>query len=256
MARVLSIHAHPDDAEILAGGALTLLAERGHQITIATFTPGDCGSKRVGAEQIAAIRRAEAARSAARIGAQYLCLEMRDLAIFSDDPSRRLVTETLRKARPDLVLTSSPVDYLCDHEAASALVRDACFAAPMPNFDTRAADPSPALPAIPHLYYMDPVGGVDREGALVEPHFVVNVASTFARKREMLSEHASQRSWLTEHHGTADYLDEMERWTRERGRIAGLEYGEGFRQYRGHPYPQTPLLEELLGELAIRRAAA
>jgi len=41
MARVLSIHAHPDDAEILAGGTLALLAGRGHHITIATMTPGD-----------------------------------------------------------------------------------------------------------------------------------------------------------------------------------------------------------------------
>jgi LmbE family N-acetylglucosaminyl deacetylase len=45
MATILSIHAHPDDAEILAGGTLALLADLGHQITIATFTPGDCGSK-------------------------------------------------------------------------------------------------------------------------------------------------------------------------------------------------------------------
>ena len=119
----------------------------------------------------------------------YVCLGMRDLAIFNDDPSRRRVVEVLRQTRPQLVLTSSPVDYLCDHEAASALVRDACFAAPAPNYHTGAADPAPPLEAIPHLYWMDPVGGEDREGHAVAPDFVVNVAETFARKREMLSEH-------------------------------------------------------------------
>jgi hypothetical protein len=31
------------------------------------------------------------------------------------------------------------------------------------------------------------------------------------------------------------------------GRRAGLELAEGFRRYKGHPYPQTALLEELLG---------
>ena len=51
MARILAIHAHPDDAEILAGGTLALLAGLGHQITIATFTPGDCGSKEMGPEE-------------------------------------------------------------------------------------------------------------------------------------------------------------------------------------------------------------
>src|SRR5436305_12138560 len=125
MARVLAIHAHPDDIEILAGGTLALLAEAGHEITIATFTPGDCGSQELGTEQIAVVRRREAATSAAGIGAQYFCLEFRDLSIFSDEPSRRRVTEALRWARPQLILTSAPVDYLCDHEAVSALVRDA-----------------------------------------------------------------------------------------------------------------------------------
>jgi LmbE family N-acetylglucosaminyl deacetylase len=247
--RILAIHAHPDDVEILAGGTMAHLAALGHSIVIATFTPGDCGSAELPPDEIAAVRKGEAARSAARIGARYLCLEMRDLAIFNDDPSRRRVVEVLRQTRPQLVLTSSPADYLCDHEAVSALVRDACFAAPAPNYRTSAAAPAPALDAIPHLYWMDPVGGEDRECLPIEPDFVVDVAGTFAVKRAMLSEHASQREWLRHHHATDDYLDAMERWTQERGRRAGLPYGEGFRQYRGHPYPRTPLLQELLGGL-------
>ena len=247
MASVLAIHAHPDDAEFLAGGTLALLAGRGHEITIATLTPGDCGSAELGPAEISAVRRREAANAAALIGANYVCIEMRDLAIFNDDPSRRRVTEALRRARPQLVLTASPVDYLCDHEAASALVRDACFGAPAPNYRTGVEAPAPVLDSIPHLYFMDPLAGQDREGKLVEPNFIVNVAATFARKREMLARHESQRRWLRQHHGTDDYLEQMERWTRERGQLAGLEYGEGFRAYRGHPYPQSPLLEESLG---------
>jgi LmbE family N-acetylglucosaminyl deacetylase len=256
MASILAIHAHPDDAEILAGGTLALLAGRGHQITIATLTPGDCGSKEMGPEETAAVRRGEAANAAALIGAAYMCLEMRDLAIFADDGSRRRVTEALRQARPDLVLTASPADYHCDHEAAGALVRDACFAAPAPNYDTRTASPEPPLLHIPHLYFMDPVEGRDRDGRLVTPDFVVDVAATFARKRSMLAEHASQRVWLRQHHGMDNYLDEMERWTRARGELVGVEYGEGFRQYRGHAYPQSGLLEELLGDAAILRPRA
>jgi len=251
MARILAIHAHPDDVEILAGGTVALLASRGHEITIATMTAGDCGSRELPPEEISDVRRREAGSSAALIGAGYLCLEMRDLAVINDDASRRHVAEVLRRSRAELVLTSAPVDYLCDHEAASAMVRDACFGAPAPNYRTGSDSPAPALEAIPHLYFMDPVGGCDREGNLVEPEFVVNVAATFARKREMLAQHASQRNWLRQHHGTDDYLDQMERWTQERGRLAGLSHGEGFRQYRGHPYPQSPLLQELLGDQAI-----
>jgi LmbE family N-acetylglucosaminyl deacetylase len=38
------------------------------------------------------------------------------------------VTELIREAAPDIVLTGSPIDYHPDHEATSLLVRDACFA--------------------------------------------------------------------------------------------------------------------------------
>lgn len=251
MGRILAIHAHPDDCEILAGGTLALLADGGHQITIATMTPGDCGSAELGPEEIAAVRRKEAAAAAAMIGARYLCVEMRDLRIFNDDASRRRVAEILRETRPDLILTSSPVDYLCDHEATSILVRDACFGAPAPNYQTGGT--AAALPAIPHLYFMDPIEGLDREGRVIVPDFVVNVSQNVARKRAMLAAHASQRDWLKRHHGTDDYLEQMERWTAARGKLAGVAYGEGFRLYRGHPYPQSPLLEEWLGDAVVRK---
>jgi LmbE family N-acetylglucosaminyl deacetylase len=254
--RILSIHAHPDDAEILAGGSLALLARGGHSITIVTMTPGDCGSAEFPAEQTASIRRREAAAAAALIGATYLCAEFRDLAIFNDDASRRRVTELLRRVRPGLVLTASPVDYHPDHEATSVLVRDACFGASAPNYKTNADRPSPPLPGIPHLYFMDSIEGVDRDGRPQMPDFFVDVEPVFQTKHNMLAQHVSQRNWLRKQHGIEDYLEMMETWTRQRGAAAGLVYAEGFRRYAGHPYPQTPLLEELLGDAVAPRQSA
>ncbi len=245
--RILAFHAHPDDAEILAGGTLVLLANSGHDITIATMTPGDCGSADKSPEEIAAVRRREATQAATLIGARYLCAEFRDLAVFNDDSSRRRVVEILRRTQPELVLAASPKDYMCDHETASALVRDCLFAAPAPNYLTRAANPAPPLPHIPHLYFMDPLGGRDREDRVVMPDFVVDVAEAFERKQRMLAQHRSQRDWLLIQHGMDNYLAQMEDWTHQRGSLAAIELGEGFRRYRGHPYPQTPLLEDLLG---------
>jgi len=252
---ILAVHAHPDDVEILAGGTLAQLSAAGHRVVIVSMTPGDCGSAEHAPEEIAAIRRREANQAAGHIGAEYRCAEFRDLAIFNDDGSRRRVTEVLRQARPDIVLTAAPVDYMCDHEATSSLVRDACFGVSAPNYATRAPSPAPVLPAIPHLYFMSPLGGVDRENRPVAADFYVDIAATFEIKRAMLAEHASQREWLRRQHGMDDYLLSMERWAREMGHRAGVAFAEGFRHYRGHPYPETALLEELLGRVIPGQAA-
>jgi N-acetylglucosamine malate deacetylase 1 len=252
--RILLIHAHPDDAEIFAGGTLAHLVAKGHHVTIVTMTPGDCGSRHHAPEEIATMRRQEAAAAAKLIGAEYLCAEFRDLAVFNNDDSRRRVTALLRRLTPDIVITAPPSDYHCDHEATSYLVRDACFGASAPNYSTADYGKWGPTEAIPHLYFTDPAEGVDREGNPVRPHFVVDVSSTLATKRDMLALHESQRQWLREHHGMDDYLETMEEWSAKVGAYAGMAYGEGFRQYKIHPYPHTPLLEELLGQGLARPA--
>jgi LmbE family N-acetylglucosaminyl deacetylase len=142
------------------------------------------------------------------------------------------------------VLTASPSDYLCDHEATSQLVRDALFTAPIPNYSTVPA--STPINRIPHLYFMDPIGLADRNGAAVEPDFLIDVSSVISTKERMLAQHESQRAWLKRQHGMDDYLEQMKRWTEARGASAGVSYAEGFRQYKVHPYPQSNLLRELL----------
>src|SRR5204862_897936 len=79
---VLSILAHPDDAEFLCAGTLIRLArDKGWQVHIASMTPGDCGSAELPPEEISRVRRAEGAQAAALIGASYHCLEERDLLV-------------------------------------------------------------------------------------------------------------------------------------------------------------------------------
>lgn len=246
---ILAIHAHPDDVEILAAGTVAILAKQGDKVTIVTMTAGDCGSREYPPGELSALRKAEAERAAAIIGAAYRCAGFFDMAVFNDDPSRRRVTELLRLVRPDIILTSAPNDYHCDHEATSSLVRDSAFAAPIPNYTTGSAAP---LDEIPHLYFMDPDEGVDREGRLVQPGFLVDVTSVMDKKRAMLACHETQRRWLQQHHHMDDYIQQMEQWTRERGQLAGLEYGEGFRPYHCHPYPRTALLESLLDSYVFK----
>ncbi|MGD0000024.1 MAG: PIG-L family deacetylase [Bryobacteraceae bacterium] len=247
--RILSIHAHPDDAEILAGGTLAHLAARGHAVTIVSLSDGDCGSTEYSPEELGRMRRVEAQNAARLLGADYAWGGFHDLGIFLDDAGRRRVTALLRRFHPDLVLTASPLDYHCDHEAASRLVQDACFAVSCPNYDTSAYDAAPATDRIPHLYFMDPTAGIDRDQRPVQPQFLIDVTAQFPLKRDLLACHASQREWLRRQHGMDDYLDTMEQWTRARGALAGIAAAEGFRQYAGHPFPRTPLLQELLRDL-------
>ena len=252
MATILAVHAHPDDIEHRAAGALAILAAKGHAIRLATLTAGECGSAETDLAETARIRKAEASASAALIGADYRCADLPDLGVFNDDPSRRAVTELIRWARPDIVLAASPADYHPDHEAASQLTRDACFASSVPNYRT---GPSPALDAIPHLYFMDPIGGRDREGRKIVADFGADIAAGFAMKQRMLSAHVSQAEWVARQHGITDHLASMEAWSRRRGRDFGCPFAEGFRQYRHEPYPKTPVLQDLLADALLIAAS-
>lgn len=252
---ILAIHAHPDDVEFQCAGTLALLADRGHAITIATMTPGDCGSRDLGPDEIAAVRREEARAAAERLGAAYVCLEFRDLSIVVDNDAKRRVTEVIRRVQPQIVLTAPPIDYMDDHEATSRLVRDACFNASCPNYATRQWEPAKATEGIPHLYYVDPLAGVDAWGTPVVPHFYVDVTDVFERKREMLACHASQREWLRAQHGVDEYLESQLRWSNARGAEIGVLHAEAFRQHLGHPYPHDNILSRLIEEVRPREEA-
>jgi N-acetylglucosamine malate deacetylase 1 len=251
MSRVLAIHAHPDDLELLAGGTLALLARAGCDVVMVTATAGEGGSAEHGPDETAALRKAEAAASAARIGATYRCLGFPDLGVFNDDASRRAVTELIRAERPEVVITGSPKDYHPDHEAISILVRDACFAAPVANYRT---GPAAALDAIPALYFVDAVGARDRSGQRHARDFGVDVSDVLDLKLAMIVAHASQVAWVAHHHGIADYVADVERFTRRVGKDFGVAAAEGFRQYRHEPYPRAPVLQQLLGAAALPTA--
>jgi LmbE family N-acetylglucosaminyl deacetylase len=244
--KILAIHAHPDDIELQCAGTLLRLKQKGCSISVATMTPGDCGSAELSPEEIGEVRRNEAQCAADILGADYTCLEFRDLSIVIDNDSRRRVTEVIRRTRPDLVITAPPVDYMSDHELTSRLVRDACFNASCPNYTTQQWDPAAPTLKIPHLYYVDAIQGIDYFGHPLPTDFIVDVTSTFEQKLEMLACHKSQRAWLRRQHGLDEYLDGCRRWSAARGQEAGVNYGEAFTQHRGHPYPHDNLLIELL----------
>ncbi|MCA9095208.1 MAG: PIG-L family deacetylase, partial [Planctomycetaceae bacterium] len=108
-------------------------------------------------------------------------------------------------------------------------------------------NPAAPMEKIPHLYYVDSVGGIDLFGNPLKPQFVVDVTSVYELKRKSLACHESQRNWLLRQHGMDEYLESCDRWSAVRGELIGVAHGEGFRQHMGHPYPDSDLLQRLVG---------
>jgi len=100
---------------------------------------------------------------------------------------------------------------------------------------------------VPHMYYCDPVEGVDALGRPIEPTTLIDISAQLSRKADMLACHASQREWLRAHHGMDEYLEMMRRFSGSRGKLLGTAAAEAFVQHRGHPYPADDLLAKLFG---------
>jgi LmbE family N-acetylglucosaminyl deacetylase len=239
---VLAFMAHPDDAEILCAGTLIRLAEAGWQVHIATCTPGDCGTATQNRWDISSRRTREAAHAVSLVGGAYHCLDQRDGFVFCDQPTLQRACDLFRRVAPSLVFTHAPKDYMVDHEQASLVARAASFLYAAPNiseFPVREGS------RVPHLYYCDPIEGVDPLGHPVEPTTLVDITAQLEKKTQMLACHASQREWLMAHHGVDEYIEAMRRHAALRGRRADVAAAEGFVQHRGHAYPRDDLLAEL-----------
>ena len=243
---VLSLGAHPDDAEFFCAGTLALLRKKGWKIHIATMTPGDCGTVEYSREEISRIRRAEAAKAASLLDGSYHCLEYDDIFIMYDRPTLVKAIDLLRKIRPSIVFTCSPADYMVDHEMASKIAQTACFACGVVNIETPGVEP---FEPIPCLYYFDPADGKDKLGTQIKPSTIVDITSVMQTKEKMLCCHESQRNWLLKHHGMDDYVISMKKLGEKRGEQIGSRFAEGFRQHLGHAYPQDNILKAELGDL-------
>lgn len=244
--RVLSLTAHPDDAEFMCAGAMALLARKGWDVHIATMTPGDCGSAELSRKQIGKIRQGEAADSAKVLNGSFHCLGCEDVFILYDRVTLLKVIEVIRRVKPTIVFAPSPSDYFVDHEMTSKLVWTACFTCSMKNVETPGVEP---FEAVPYLYYVDALEGKDILGNPIEPNILVDISSVIDTKQEMLCCHKSQREWLLKHHGMDEYVESMRNFAAQRGAEMAVSFAEGFRQHLGHAFPEDNILKAELGDL-------
>ncbi|MCQ4213244.1 PIG-L deacetylase family protein [Streptomyces longispororuber] len=128
----LVVTAHAGDFVWRAGGAIALAAARGEKVTIACLTFGERGESakawREGKklDEIKALRRDEAERAAAALGAEVRFFDAGDYPLVATaELTDRLVT-VYRETQPDVVLTHPVEDpYNGDHPAANRMALEA-----------------------------------------------------------------------------------------------------------------------------------
>jgi LmbE family N-acetylglucosaminyl deacetylase len=193
---ILVMTAHPDDADIMAGGTLVRWIDEGHDVHSVIFTRGDKGhdDPAMTADGVARLREAEQRMAATILGVRRLTfLDFTDGDLGWVGPTvTEAATRIVRQERPDVVVTHDPyagapgyqVPQLHpDHRAVGAAVVDACY------FRAPGA-----------LYYPE------HRGVGLEPHRVgevllimsdhadhgVDITDAFARKVRAVRAHASQ----------------------------------------------------------------
>lgn len=226
--RVLLITAHPDDADVHAGGTVARWVDEGDDVHAVIATSGDKGhdDPLITREDLIALRQAEQRRAAEILGVQLVTfLDYEDGEVAWAGPKLRAeLTALVRLERPDIVLTHDPyagppryVTYQLhpDHRAVGAAVVDVVyFRAPGPLYYPEQL----AAGLAPHR-----VGEVLLIMGDDLDHFV-DIGATFVRKVEAVRAHASQ--W-----GKRPDLDGFLRSRAQRlGEPHGIGLAEGFKR--------------------------
>ncbi|MDT8435952.1 MAG: bacillithiol biosynthesis deacetylase BshB1 [Gemmatimonadota bacterium] len=220
---LLAIAPHPDDAELLCGGALAKSAALGRSVGILDLTRGETGTR--GTPEI---RAEEAQRAARTLGvAVRETLGLPDGGVRDDDDARARLVAALRRLRPRTVILPFPRGRHPDHGATAALGRSACFLSGLANYgggELRALPAHRPAKVVHALAY--------REDA-VKPTFVVGLdAEEFGRKLAAVRCYASQFEGVTK----AGELFPTGQPLLELVETQGRHYGSLVRRPFGEPY--------------------
>jgi N-acetylglucosamine malate deacetylase 1 len=131
--RVIMIGAHPDDAELRAGGTAALWAQAGVKVQFVSVTNGDAGHQSEGGGALARRRAAEAKRSAEILGISWRTLGFHDGELEPTLEARKAVIRAIREWKADIVITHRPNDYHPDHRYTGIIVQDAAYMVAVPN---------------------------------------------------------------------------------------------------------------------------
>ena len=214
---ILAFSPHPDDVDLGCGGTLAALARRGRSFGIVDLTRGEMGTR--GTPEI---RESEAREAARILGARFReTLDLGDGELRTDRAAELRVVEAVRRARPRLVLAPLVLDRHPDHVRASHLVADASWYAGLSKLETGLPPHRPDQVIFYAAYVFAP------------PTFLVDVSASFATKIAALRAYRSQffdenSSEPETYVSSKGFFDGIEARLRALGRIANVEYAEGF----------------------------
>lgn len=227
---VLAVAAHPDDIEFMMAGTLLALRERGWEVHYFNVSNGNAGSTIATPAQTAKIRLAEAKASCRLGGFVHHPPITDDLGIFYEPAQLAKAIAVVRAARPSIVLTQSPRDYMEDHQNATRLAVAAAFCRGMKNAPC-APKRAPYFEDVA-VYHAMPYGLRDGLGKLVRSGLWVDVSKHLDRKRDLLACHESQKLWLDETQGLDSYLQTMVDLCASMGKMSGkYKFAEGWRRH-------------------------
>lgn len=147
--RIICFGAHPDDAEIRAGGSAVLWGQRGDHVEFVSVTNGDIGHW-FEAGAVLANRRYKEAQAAAKVlGTTTLVWDIHDGELEPNLEYRRKFVREIRRWNADVVIGHRPNDYHPDHRYTGVLMQDSAYMVGVPFF----CPDVPALQKTPVFLY-------------------------------------------------------------------------------------------------------
>jgi bacillithiol biosynthesis deacetylase BshB1 len=177
---MLVIAAHPDDAEISAGGTILRAVAAGKKVGIVDLTRGELGTRGTADDR----RRETEAASALMLLAVRENLELPDGRVEVTRDARERLAALSRAHAPDVVLAHHVEDLHPDHRACGELARAAWYLSGLAKLAGVSGTGAPARrPA--RLYHF--MGHVP-----FDPSVVVDIGPVWERKVELVRCYASQ----------------------------------------------------------------
>lgn len=132
--RIIVFGAHPDDAELKAGGSAAKWAKLGHAVKLVSVTNGDIGHWNMAGGPLAKRRLAEVKAADKILGATPEVLDIHDGELEPNLENRKKITRLIRDWKADIVISHRPWDYHPDHRYVGVLVQDAAYMVAVPHF--------------------------------------------------------------------------------------------------------------------------